>query len=125
MQPRTQTQAGAKGSSRRFLIGPPQDSDELLQLFSLVLEKADSERKAGKRFGIPFAALLKLANRNQPSTDELSVFCREGKHSCGNSGQDWPVPLRSLLVLSSAATRKSSASRSLPTVGADTLSLPA
>jgi serine/threonine protein phosphatase PrpC len=74
---------------KRFRIGPPQDSDDFLQLFSLVLERADQEVTSGYRFEIPFAALLRLGNRNTPTLEDLSYFCQSG-----NSGKDWPAALQ-------------------------------
>jgi Protein phosphatase 2C len=86
------------GPGRRFLIGPPQDSDEVLQLFALVLEKADEERKAGKRFGVPFAALLKLGNRNSLSFDQLARFARDGTPKSGDTRKDYPAVWRRVSV---------------------------
>jgi serine/threonine protein phosphatase PrpC len=91
--------AGASGS--QFVIGPPQDTDDLLQLFSLVLERADVELRTGKRFGIPFAAFLKLAHRNQPSAEDLAEFCRapaSHRFDSDNSCDGWPAVLRNLPV---------------------------
>jgi hypothetical protein len=84
----------ASASGPRFLIGTPQDSDDFLQLFSLVLEEADSEVRRGKRFGVPYAALLKLAKRKHPTSAELAQFFRSGNSSSGNSFNDWPICLR-------------------------------
>jgi serine/threonine protein phosphatase PrpC len=79
------------------VIGPPQDNDDVLQLFSLLLEKADIQVKAGKRFGIPFATFLKLGNCNRPSSDDLTMLCRLA--SSGNFNgfdKDWPVVFRNI-----------------------------
>jgi serine/threonine protein phosphatase PrpC len=78
-------------SGRQFLIGPPEDSDDFLQLFSLVLERADAELREGKRFGVPFAAFLRLANLNRPSSEELEEFCRSGKCGSDQLGKSWPA----------------------------------
>jgi serine/threonine protein phosphatase PrpC len=58
------------------------------------LEKADTERKAGKRFGIPFASLLKFARQDALTFDDLtrwsqdgysksSIIQRDGPQACG------------------------------------------
>jgi serine/threonine protein phosphatase PrpC len=77
------------------VIGPPQDNDDVLQLFSLLLDRADTQVRAGKRFGIPFAAFLKLGNSNRPSSDDLIQLCRSA--SSGNFNgfdKNWPVVFR-------------------------------
>jgi len=121
MQRRTKSPI-ASASERRFLIGSPQDTDDLLQLFSLVLERADAELRGGKRFGIPFAAFLMLSNRNRPSSGDLAQFCRSGY--CGNSGKDWPTLLRNLPVPSDGTLPKPSVTRDGSAVGRDGQSVP-
>jgi serine/threonine protein phosphatase PrpC len=113
------------------VIGPPQDTDDLLQLFSLVLERADVELRGGKRFGIPFAAFLKLAHRNQPSAEDLAEFCRATTSRSTfpyHSYTDWPAALRTLTVPnvkepvnSAAAEHARSDSQALPAMFPDLL----
>src|SRR5271166_1451465 len=82
---------------RQFVIGPPQDNDDALQFFSLLLDRADTEVRAGKRFGIPFAAFLKLGNCNRPSSDDLAKFCRSSSSSNFDGfDKNWPVVFRNL-----------------------------
>ncbi len=82
---------------RQFVIGPPQDNDDALQLFSLLLDRADTEVRAGKRFGIPFAAFLKLGNCNRLSSDDLAKFCRSSSSSNFDGfDKNWPVVFRNL-----------------------------
>jgi serine/threonine protein phosphatase PrpC len=97
MKWKTKKPEWAEASGRRFLLGPPQDSDDLLQLFSLVLEKADLELRAGKQFGVPFAAFLKLANRSHPSSDYLAQFC---------SNKDWRPLFRNVALSAAGAAAK-------------------
>jgi hypothetical protein len=113
MQSRNQSSRSASASGRRFLIGPPQDTDDLLQLFSLVLEKADAELKGGKRFGAPFAAFLKLANSNRPSTNDLAQILQSGSSDPGksksrSSSRQWPTFFRNLPAASAGAAAKPS-----------------
>lgn len=134
---RTKNPRLASASGRQFLIGPPQDTDDLLQLFSLVLERADVELRGGKCFGIPFAAFLKLAN-NLPSSDDLAQFFGSGISGSGGSGsgnsssrnshRDWPTVFRNLPVPSAGAAAKSPVGGerrgALPAVGRDSQSPP-
>jgi serine/threonine protein phosphatase PrpC len=79
----------AKPATKKcFRIGPPQDSDNLLRLFSLVLEKADNKMRDGSRFEIPFAALLRLGHSGRPTLEDLVRFAQSG-----NSRTDWPAAL--------------------------------
>ncbi len=80
---------------RQFVIGPPQDNDDVLQLFSLLLERADTQARAGKRFGIPFAAFLKLCNCNRTSSDDLAQLSRSASLSnCDGFDKSWPLAFR-------------------------------
>ncbi|WP_263352916.1 protein phosphatase 2C domain-containing protein [Acidicapsa acidisoli] len=74
-----------RSSYGRFQIGPPQDREGVVQLFSLLLERADEQSALGKQFELPFAALLKLANCNRPSLHQLEQFC-ESHQPCDG----WP-----------------------------------
>ena len=69
-------------------MGPSQDAEGALQLFALLVDMALQERSHGKQFGVPFAALLRLATRNRPSLLQLQLFC-----SSHMPGHDWPVAL--------------------------------
>lgn len=89
MDGRNDNPTAANASRGRFLIGPPHDSEALLELFSLVLERAESGQSEGMQFGIPYAAFLRLANHNQPSVEDLSRFCREGNSA--SSEKQWPA----------------------------------
>ena len=97
---RTKTRKAAGRSGRQFLIGPPEDSDDFLEFFSLVLERAEAEHKGGKRFGVPFAAFLRLGNLNRPTCEELEEFGRSWKLGSVNSGKSGPAAFGSRLVSS-------------------------
>lgn len=74
-----------RSSYGRFHFGPPLDREGVVQLFSLLLERADEQSALGKQFELPFAALLKLANCNRPSLQQLEQFC-ESHQPCDG----WP-----------------------------------
>jgi len=78
-----------RASLRGFQIGSPRDRESVVRLFSLLLYFADEQSALGKSFGLPFAALLKLAHCNQPSLEELDRFC---KSRCAEDA--WPVSFR-------------------------------
>jgi serine/threonine protein phosphatase PrpC len=85
MNRREESPAVTGAFRRRFQIGPPEDREGVVHLFSLLLEQADEQSALGKRFGLPFAALVKLANTHRPTLEELNRFC-ESRHA-----QDgWP-----------------------------------
>jgi hypothetical protein len=102
---RTKTRRAAGSSGGQFLIGPPEDSDDFLEFFSLVLEKADAEQKGGKKFGVPFAAFLRLANLIRPTYEELEEYVGSGKFGSGNSGKSWPTAFGYGLVFSGGVDR--------------------
>lgn len=89
MQSKTENWTAQRDSTRQFRFGPPVDADNLLQLFALVLQRADEAAKNGCRFEVPFAALLRLGNRNKPTLEELEAF-----RQFGSSRRDWPCALQ-------------------------------
>ncbi len=76
-------------SLRGFQIGPPRDPESVVRLFTLLLNLADEQFSLGKSFGLPFAALVKLAHCNRPSLEELDRFCKSRY-----ADDAWPAPLR-------------------------------